>query len=809
MPPPPPRPNSGPSLPERTQSGRGHGGGAPKPPAPRSGSGDSNNRRRKFTRLSDLPLKTLAVTLAAAILTIASVIVTRSGDSDGQRSGDSDPSNSAIDGQSPSGSGSTTSVPPLDGFVVAGVVNQQIFDLANGAPVALSIGDQSVELDAPEFRSASNPDTTGLAMATAGEDVLGLDVVPKSELLEEFEMEISLESTAVALVLLRPELSEFFTLGDPVWDAGMKMMIANTSTFASLVLALESELAAEGSSYLRELAPRTKELILDTINSLRLQFGEGVSGGPGEAIGGRGANLRLRRSAEVEQPTSGANYEYSCDEGLLPISGAEADGLCFEVVTPSRESWEQYDFSGDMQIRVENKSPRMALLYYQSSPNAEASLIGFVPPLSVPSPSAIGIISKLFGSAVQTSDWARYKLQDQGTLEVLDDDDWLLYDLPDAREEGKLTAVTAFGSQDLTLDSLLNTFQFDRGRVASAAVTFLSSYLFPALSVVLDSRNLSFRTTYLRKTRLFTGCPVSTIPDLVGDFKYEDFYNGNQIRLQALTETSGVMTKMYWFVVIRLVVQGRSILKTRDDLEKECQKALADAESLSTCLPSLNAISALPTNWVSATDCLDSEDLVNELIASGVKRALVNIGISPFEKLDTALAAGSLTVTAFLAVTDRLRFANVDAYPLSTIRVPRWCYEVGQSRLRILGPRPIGAKSPKNLTDFVLDLRAFGDRVSTWSSRSFWVSESQSWQRIATLATPDFVADSAALRRDATEVSTKFSVIASWFPSDDLWGRAKGGAMLLSEEGRKEIRELTAAVQRIEFSWKTCPNAGP
>jgi hypothetical protein len=740
-----------------------------------------------WQRLSprDWPFRLLALLVVAVVLLGTVLVAVRSGLDEG--------TSSPLDI-------TTTSVASTKGYLISGSISADIAKLADNRPLQLGIGGRTAEIAVRDFLVGAETETTGLATVTAGNDLVGFDAVPKSDLLDDFEVQISFESTASSLVLLRPELSEIYTIGDPVWDAGVKMMIAEMSAFPALVAALKSEAASEGTTYLREIGAQTEIIILDVVASLREEFAPSNSDGPGET--------RARRYLNDSQFTLGSDtlrpaaetYGYSCDEGLLPLSGAEADGLCFEVVTPPRERWETHDFADEIEVRVSNKSPRIALLYYQTESSAEPTLVGLVPPFTVPSPSVVGIISKLYSTAAQLdANPNRYRLKDASSLAALDtDEDAEVFRLPGGTEAGRLSAVTVLGAQDAALDLLLEARQFDFGRAASAVLTLLSSYLFPAMGVVLDNRRLNFRSpANLKRAQLFAECSISTVPNLIGEFIVEDIYGDGGIRWDKFLTSEGAVPKVFWFVYLRLVLQDRS-----------CDSALEKAELLTICMPSLQAVANIETYSTQVEGCINSNELFNALVEAGIKRALVNIVVSPFEKIDVVLAAGSLSATALLSLGDFLRFGNGDVYPLNTLRVPRWCYEVGQSRLRLLGPQRSTSNAAADVQTLIRNLRERIERYAPYATPEFWQRESIAWERISTLDAPSFVPDPSALKRDATTISAKFATIASWFPDTSIYGRATGLLKAISPSGRQEITELQDAVAKVEIAWRPCPNSG-
>lgn len=776
------------------------GGSERRPPAsPRQPhtSSSGGDRRRQSSRFSEIQFRSIIAVIVTGVLVGATIVAVRSRDGEGGESGTTD---STFVAPSDESSPSTTVVAPILNYPISGNISAEIAELAGDRAIQLRIGDEVLVLDNRDFRIGAEPDSTGLATAIAGSDLLGFDVVPKSDLIEDLEVQITVESTASSLVLLRPELSEFYVIGNPVWDAGVKMMIAASSTFPALVESLKAEAATEGATYLRETSGETERLIVEILESLRAEISADESGGPGES---RFGQPRDRSSSITRTDTSRLateSFGYSCDAGLLPVSGAEADGLCFEVVSPPRDRWESHDFTGDIQVKVTNKSPRVALLYYQAEPSAEPVLVGLVPPFSVPSPSVVGIVSKLYSTAAQLdADPNRYRLKDASALAVsVADDSAQTFRLPGAAESGILSAVTVLGAQNAELDGLLTAKQFDFGRGASAVLTLLSSYLFPAMSVVLDNRGLNFRkSNNLKRAQLFAGCSVSTVPDLVGELLIEEFYRPGGIKWAEFLESEGAVPRLFWFVYLRLVLEYQS-----------CDSALEKAELLTICLPSLQAVAEFETYSSRVEECVDSDELFNALVASGIKRALVNIVVSPFEKIDAALAAGALSATALLALGDFLRFGNGDLYPLATLRVPRWCYEVGQSRLRLLGPQRSNSDTMTDVGTLIRNIRDLFDQYAPYASPEFWQRESLAWLWISSLEVPSFVVDSSGLNDDAMSISTKFATIASWFPNTSILGRGQGVAKAISPSGRQEIRDLQAVVARVELAWKPCPNSG-
>lgn len=748
-------------------------------------SGSSEQRWWKHLRPVGTSRQVLTILIVVGVLVSATIVAVRSGDDEGVGS---------------TADVTTTTIASISGYPVSGKVSAEVVELADDRIIQLSLGEQAVGLDGREFRIGAESDTTGLAIAIAGNDLLGFDAVPKSDLLEDSEVQISFESTASSLVFLRPELSEFYVIGNPVWDAGVKMMIAASPAFPALVESLKTEAATEGATYLRRTGADTESLVVEILASLRAEFSQGEAGGPGESHRGRSVYRSSPDSSNETSRLTTKSYGYSCDAGLLPVSGAEADGLCFEVITPPRDRWETYEFNDDIEVRVSNKSPRIAMLYYQAESSAEPILLGLVPPFSVPPPSVVGIIGKLYSTAVQLDgNPNRYRLKDVSSLTALDvDDTSQTFRLPSGTEAGKLSAVSVLGARDAELDALLVARQFDFGRGASAVLTFLSSYLFPAMSVVLDNRGLNFRSPKnLRSAQLFAECSVSTVPNLVGQFLVEDFYGNNGVKWDKFLTSEGTVPKMFWFVYLRLVLEDSS-----------CDSALEKAELLTFCLPSLQAVAKFETYSSQVENCINSDELFTALVTAGIKRALVNIVVSPFEKIDVALAAGALSATALLSLGDFLRFGNGDVYPLATLKVPRWCYEVGQSRLRLLGPQRSTSNAVTDLPSLVRDIRERIEQYAPYADPEFWQRESVAWNRISTLDSPSFVVDPSTMKEDATKMSAQLAVIASWFPNTSFVGRAEGIARAISPSGRREISELQAAVARVEIAWRPCPNSG-
>lgn len=281
-------------------------------------------------------------------------------------------------------------------------------------------------------------------------------------------------------MLLRPEVSDVFVLGNPVLDAAAYEVLIQSSELQSLVLELRAEAVSEGSVYLRELSPATEARIIETTNWFRTTVSDGVvdSGNLSARV-----NRNPRRESGLSPRARVVGLPQTCDEGLMPSSFGEADGLCIEVTSPNREDWETYDFSQNMDIEIRNLSPRAAAVFLQDNGGPQ-TFLGLVP-LDLTLPSTSEILMKVFNKPTKTFNLA------PDSVDLPEKESGSKFSLNSSTAESVLTTVTFDwpllpGIENPEFDQLVTTAGLESYRGLAFGLTSLSTYVLPVLGVVLD-----------------------------------------------------------------------------------------------------------------------------------------------------------------------------------------------------------------------------------------------------------------------------------------------------------------------------------
>lgn len=702
-----------------------------------------------------------------------------------------------------------------EGVDFKGRVDDRLLAIAprDGQKVVIGSKDADLSDDQFEIRGAE-PEATGLAYFEAGGVLLGLDLVPKSRELAEFETTISVESTAVSLVLLHPQMSEFHTLGNPVGDAALKMIVARTPSFTGLVRSLDAEIETDGINYLDRQSTTTESLIETVVNESRATINEfrqvrSSGGGFGQSVSPKFVDRKFAHQSSQRGSQSSAKiesaYPITCDYGLIPSSYGEADGLCVVLKSPDKENWDTFAFDADITIEVTNLAPRAVAVFTSPMQGERGSLLGFVPPLDVSVSSgelmawALAEVKK-----VTVAGLTNYDLKDPESNSAKDRESSasaVTMTFRDPTRLGEISTVSVLGTPDQVINESLDERTFQQGRALSGVLTVLSSYIFPSLSVLLDKGE--WATLPGTSKNVFDACPASVFTDLLGGTAlnlasaFGDLRDGLS---RSITTEIGV-SEIFWFVFVRRYYHKNALSKpTVDTYTSECEKALAMAKILSACTPTLKSFLS-----ASLIDCLSSDDELQALLVGSIQRVFVSV-VNPFAKLDLALGASGVALTGIWTFSDTARFGNADVYRLETVSVPLWCYEVSRSRSRFVGAFP---EIPEDgWRGMILALRQGLEQLTKFSDDEFWSSESERWNEISELEPPTNSFAAAQIADDAKLVSASFQAIAALMPTDSIIDKGKNvGKLFRDPKVLAKFTELDGPMERIDQVWQSCPQA--
>lgn len=686
---------------------------------------------------------------------------------------------------------------------VEGVVNDELLRLASEGSPTIKLGTNAESVSEGKFGIEGAAEHTGLASVVDGDYTLGISLVPKSRALKSPSIDVSFESTAIALVLLRPEISNVLVLGNPVLDAAAYELLLTSDAITDVISELRNESASEGREYLEDLSPTTEARIIEATEWFREQVS-------GESSGGDLSRRRIRdgsREADLAPFVRPPELPQTCDEGLLPRSFGEADGLCVNVVSPKRDDWEKFDFSKDMAVQIRNLSPRAAAIFFNDGAGSHR-FVGYVPPLDLTLPNASEYLLAFSDEAVTKF------------FEFLDVPGLTLDEGVDDAQSTELTL------QGISRDSVLTTISFDwpgvpginnqefddfvaannlaYSRNLAFALTLLSTYVLPIIGVVLDSRDVGGENNPTLN-EVISDCSRSLMPEL---FKSAaDSYLGSESSwdLGDLMNAEGGVPVLFWMIVLGQFSGS------------ECEELEANARVISGCYPSLgsffSSFATLVDDSDGVTSCIGDfrDELVERFLVPPngflFKETLKKIA-DPLEKVDVGLQILSVARSAAASLGDAKRFADGDQYELRTVAdVPRWCYEIAASSSRIVGVYGfLDLDSSGNLAEQLRELiqglivlvNQIDDLSDKLADDSFWEREARAWETIATVAPEE-------LRPDAKAVAEFFREIAKV----DVYALDKFKAIRVALRLRDllaRLNELQNQLQRIdEVVMRDCP----
>lgn len=706
-----------------------------------------------------------------------------------------------------------------------GRIDDRLLAIAPTEGRRVVIGSKDTDLIDGRFQiRGASPEATGLAFFEAGGALLGLDLVPKTSELADFETAISVESTAVALVLLHPQMSEFHTLGNPVGDAALKMIVSRTASFASLVDSLADEIKTDGISYLDAQSTTTGSLIPTVVNEVEGLIRSGLNdfrqirssgGGFGQSVGPKLLNRELARhnSQRGSESSIGLKsaYPLTCDYGLIPDSYGEADGLCVTLKSPKKEDWGTFAFDSDITIEITNLAPRAVAVFASPKGGEAGSLLGVVPPLEVSVGSTSDLVAWVFQElALRESpvrgpaDYVLKKPESKSVKNQNSSDSAITMTFRNPTRLGVINTVSVLGTPDRVIDESLDERHFEDGRFISSVLTALSSYIFPSLSVLLDKGDVQLIGG--SRWNVFESCPPSVLTDLIGGaaLNFESAVADPRDGLSRIFTTESGASEIFWFIILRRFFPNERSASMTDTTP--CEKTLAEPKIISACFPTLQSLWPFSIPPFSFCDSPSSRGLVS-LISASIQRSMLSAATNPFAKLDLALSASSVALTGIFSFSDTARFGNADVYRLETVSTPLWCYEVSRSRSRFVGAFTT-ASGTSSLRSSILALRAGFEQLAKSSDAEFWSRESRVCNEISDLDPPSSTINSSQTSADAKEFASTFQIIAGILPSGSPFDRAKAIRELISgNEVSSQLNRLDEPVGRLDQVWKSRPQA--
>jgi hypothetical protein len=701
---------------------------------------------------------------------------------------------------------------------VVGTVSDELLALAPNSPIELRLGPESVPVSNGGFSTMGTAEHTGLATLVAGEEILGVSLLPKSDSLITTTRDVSLESTALAMVLLRPEISDVYVVGDPIFDAAAQELLLQSDELQAVVSALRAEKDLEGGTFLRELSPDTQSQ-LDVAADW---FRQRVSDGESEPVNLAAQYPRRTNNSRQETELRVSGLPQTCDEGLMPSSSGEADGLCFEVTSPKRADWENFTFDTTMEVAVKNLSPRAVALFLESDGSGR-SFLGMVPPLDLTLPTASEILLKVFDGTTQY-----FNLAPDIDFDA-EPDKTTTFVLDGAAATSLLTTVTfdypgVPGVANPVFDQLASAADLREGRQKAAIITTLSVYFLPLLGVLLDYKEVKSPI----QNGILAECPASFFTDLATS-TIDISTSGadvTSVEFGALLDSEGAVPKLFWLAVATRYTGF------------DCENALANARVITGCLPTLRSFFEVllqsASSFPDLANCLGDfrDELFDRLVQSAFKAGVKGI-VNPLERADLGLVVLGSARSAAWSLRDAKRFADGDQYDLSTVTIPRWCYETAASRTRMFGVFnefniELSGNLIKNFRETVQGFLTLTTQLmevgGNFTNETNWERESKAWSEIAAIGPPDVqpaaqrAADiSAAIAQIIPDVKEAVRLSAELYTSDNALNKlALSGQLTLKVkdiEGSfstidNQINEGAADFERFDFSWRnTCPQS--
>lgn len=713
----------------------------------------------------------------------------------------------------------TESAVRVDGFV-----SQELLDLARSGLITVQLGSGSETVKDGTFSVSGMSEKTGLATLVVDGVVFGASLVPKSSsiaFLSEAGAELSLETTAATLVLLSPEITDFYVIGNPVLDAAAQELLMKSQELVDLAAALRSEKDDQGVTFLDDLSPETENLVVATADWFRSQVSRGSSSRLGMAAAGSRPVMKGASTAPALDETS--PLPQSCDEGLMPDSGGEADGVCLEVTSPSREKWEQFDFNGNVEIALENLSPRAVALFLESS-TMSPEFVGFVPPLDLTLPSVSEVLLKVFDGATRMFNLNPGVKVDAATASGNP------FVLKGSGRDSKLTTVTfdwpgAPGVQNPDFDQIVSASGIDGARSLSLGLTALSTYLLPLLGVALDIGKVT-----TRGDALLPSCDASFSSELLKLSVDELVLDGSGPSLEEILEVEGAIPQLFWFVVLTSWVSG------------DCERAVANTKVIVGCWPTIGsffaALSSIVDDDPKFQSCFGDfrASLLDRIVLGAFKQL-----VSPLQRADTTLVVLGVARSAAWSLSDAKRFADGDQYPLSSITNSRWCYEVAASTTRIMGVfgNSSAWESPDGILETTRELvqrmtlitRQIVEVGGNVSRQSTWRAEADAWETIATLTPPSGQLAAQQVEADAEQLAALLREIERLFPkvesliegavalqltSSNAGLYVRQRAKLIADAARvglsvqqltKKVDAIVEPLERLDAEWQNCPQS--
>lgn len=707
---------------------------------------------------------------------------------------------------------------------VVGTVSDELLALAPGIAIEVRLGPESALVSNGGFSTTGTAEHTGLATLVAGEEILGVSLLPKSDSLVTTTRDVSLESTALAMVLLRPEISDVYVIGNPIFDAAAQELLLQSDELQAVVSALRAEKDLEGETFLRELSPDTQ----GQLGVAADWFRQRVSNGESKPVNLAARSSRQTSTSRQETELRVSGLPQTCDEGLMPSSSGEADGLCIEVLSPKRADWENFTFDSTMEVAVKNLSPRAVALFLESDGSGR-SFLGMVPPLDLTLPTASEILLKVFDSTTKY-----FTLAPDLELDA-EPDNTTTFVLDGAVATSLLTTVTfdypgVPGVANPTFDQLASATDLQSGRMVAAVITTLSVYFLPLLGVLIDSKEI----TNPKRGGLLAECPESLFTDLFTsalDISTSGDQQGSvdevvSTKFEALIDSEGAVPQLFWLAVATRYTGS------------DCENALANARVITGCLPTIRRFFEVfqrsANNFPALPNCVGDfrDELIDRLTQGAFKAALKGI-VNPLERADLGLVVLGSARSAAWSLRDAKRFADGDQYDLSTVTIPRWCYETAAFRTRMFGVfNEFDVEQSGNLIkDFREIVQGFLTLTTqlveiggNLSSETNWEREAQAWSEIAAIGPPDVqpaahrAADiSAAIAQIIPDVKEAVRLSAELFTSDNAPKRlALSGQLtlkIIEIEGSfstisDQVTEGAADFERFDIAWRnTCPQS--
>ena len=599
---------------------------------------------------------------------------------------------------------------------VNGRISQELLEILSsekGAEVRLG-SRQSDEIDSGgEFEINGRTGAVGLLSASSGGKDIGWSVVPKNANLAQPQVAISVESTALSLVLMTPGIAT----NSPIGVQALAEVIPTYESYNSLVASLRSELKTEGSLYLEELTPRTTNHLAKTVESVIRGNNKGSYG-----------KLRLSTVA------SALSQADNCDTGIDSEYGDSIDNVCVDLLSGIPNTGRP----DELKFQFTNRSSRWVFVIKETE-NQSPDVIGVVPPRKWAFPSLptqiLGVIDKLTANGQET---LNVEVLTEGT-ETLSVEDF---------DNSHLLTVTFGNSKSTSFDAQVNQLQKRWLQQLSIGLTTITEFIIPIIEIVLDQIGAGGSDFQDKKCS-----SASVTKSLIYEVLKSDEVIGKATELgvgvfdSPIKMIASVLSDEFMWSIFGTIVKGALL----DECNDNSEALLKTLGQMQLC-PPVSAISySSNEELIERTKCekTNRTDLIMSLInryvlkeklAGELAKTLLP-GQAAYRAYIAAPGLQSLALRSADLYVDIGKFGTGDSYSVESVFASRFCGNV-RTAIRPYSDLSIDSSAPPLRK--LLDLGFLFGNTTKIGSSSFFSSQVSAWTAVM-MSAPDSVKSDAEL----------------------------------------------------------------